>query len=823
MGTLWQDIRYGFRMLGKNPGFTAVVVIVLGIGIGATTAMLSVVDAIMLRPCPYERPETLVCLYETKNPERTQRDFTSLAGFRDWREQSHAFERLAGADQWNGIVRVAGRTERARAFAASEGLFSVLGAQPILGRTFLPEEYGPGAAPVVILSYDHWRHWFGGDPNVIGKTMTMDNQVCTVVGVLPEGFRWVFQVIACGLWRPLSLDDTSDTDRDDRGLQVVARLRAGVSVAQAQAEMDLIAERLAQSYPQTHRDRGIRVVPINTAYTWYAGDYGKPRTLVILLAVVASVLLIACLHVASLLIARSITRDREIAVRAALGAHRLRLIRQFFAESALLGALGGSFGAVLTYWALHILSALRGRSIPWNLGKHTDLLIPWFVEVRMDWRCLLYTLGISLLTCVAFGVLPAVGASRTNLNQSLSAGRTLGRVPRFYSLRSGLVVLDIAIAFVLLIGTGLMVHSFARILQIDLRYNPRGVLTTEVAFDWEQSPEPQRRLAVFQEAVKRVARLPGVQSATAADNSPVTGSFSTSTFRIEGLPPGEDRVDTPRMEVFPNFFRVLQIPLLNGRYFTEQDDKTAAKVAIINEAMARRFWPQENPVGQSVLRVARNEAESVLIEIVGVVGNVWHSRYGPEEPEIYLPYLQSGYPPEVELVIRTAGDPKSLVRAIRQEVSAAAGGAAVGDVTLIEEQVAALFSSERFNLLFLGAFAAMALLLASLGVYGTIAYAVSRRTHEIGIRMALGARSRDIVRAVLNQGLRLTLAGLALGFAGALAATRIIRSLLYEVSPTDPLTFACVGLLLAGVALLASYLPARRAARIDPMVALRYE
>lgn len=822
MGTIWQDVRFATRLLIRSLGFTVVVVLILAVGIGATTAMLSVVDAVMLRPCPYKDPDSLVCLYETWNPERADRSFTSFAGFRDWREQSHVFEQLVGANQWNGIVRAGDRAEYARGFLVSEGFFSLLGATPALGRTFLPEEYAAGGAPVVVLSHDHWQHWFGGDPNAIGRTMTLSDQVYTVVGVLPEGFRWIFQPIACGIWMPLAVDGAGDTNRNNRGLQAIARLKSGYTVTQAQAEMNLIAEHMAQSYPETNSNRGVKVVSISDAYARYTADFGKPRTLLVLLGIVIAVLLVACLHIASLLIARSATRERELAVRAAIGAHRWRLIRQLFTESMLLALLGGLLGVVLAHWSLSILAALRGRSIPWYLGPGTWGTIPWFVEVRMDTRCLLYVLGILLLTCGTFGLLPALGASRTNLNQSLSTSRTASHTPRFHSLRALLVSADIAIAFVLLVGAGLLVNSYVRTQQIDPRFNPHNVLTTAVAFDWMHAPEPQRRLAAFEDAVRRTQALPGVQDVTIASYSPITGSFSTPAFRVEGQPLDEEGVDLPQTDVFPNYFRLLQIPLLQGRYFTEHDNKTTAPVAIINETAARRFWPNANPIGKSLIHDGR-DSKLTVYQVVGVVGNVWHTRYGTDEPEVYTPYLQSGYAPEIKLVVRTATNPKALTTAIRREVLATAQGAVVGNVVPIEEQIADVFSSERFNMLFLSAFSTLALVLAGVGVYGTTAYAVSRRTHEIGIRMALGACRGDVLRAVLCHGIKLTAIGLALGLVGAVAATRIISSFLYDVSPTDPLTFVCVSFLLGCVALLACYLPARRAAKIDPMEALRYE
>jgi putative ABC transport system permease protein len=821
MGTLWQDIRYGFRMLVKNPGFSVIVILVLGIGIGATTAILSVVDAVMLRPCPYKDPDTLVCVCETKNPERTHRNFTSLAGFLDWREQSHVFESLIGANQWNGVVRTADRTEKVRAFFVSEGFFYVLGAKSVLGRTLSPEDYEVGAERVVVLSHSHWHHWFGGDPNVVGRTMVLDDQVYTVVGIVREDFRWIFQGIACGLWMPMPPSAANDTNRNNRGLEAIARLKPGISVAQAQAEMDLIAERLAQEYPETNTNRGILVVPINEAYARHVRGSGNPRTLIILLSIVVSVLLIACLHVASLLIARSATREKEIAVRAALGAERLRLARQLLTESILLATLGGLVGFLLAYWSLSILSALRGRSIPWHLGAQFGRLIPWFVDVRMDGRVFLYMMAVSLLTCGLFGVLPAIGASRTNLSQSLSAGRTPSRGPRFHNLRAFLVICDVAIAFVLLTGAGLMINSFVRIMNIDPRFNPENILTMEIELDYKTPPysEPSRRLTFFQDVVQRIRNLPGAEYVTAASASPVTGSYSTNTFRIEGRTLDEGPVDIPRTKILADYFHTLQIPLLRGRCFTKHETATSIPVVIVNESMARRFWPDENPIGKYVTRITRDGPEPISREIVGVVGNVQHSRYSPDEPELYLP----GCDESMNLMFRTSSDSAGLATVLRTELTAVDKDVAIGGVTLMEDDIADLYSSERSSALFLGAFAAVALTLASIGIYGTVSYAVSRRTHEIGVRMALGATSSDILKSALTQGFKLILVGAAFGLAGAFAMTRLIRGLLHDVSPTDPLTLVCVSLLLVGVALLASYIPARRAAKIDPMVALRYE
>jgi len=831
MAALWQDIRYGFRMLARNLGFSTFVVLILAVGIGATTVMFSVVDAIMFRTCPYKDSDSLVCLCETSRyvdqvtgtPVTSQWGFTSLAGFRDWQEQNHVFEHLVGADQWNGIVRTADRTERCRGFLVSPELFSVLGAKPILGRTFLPEEHQQGSGRVTVLSHDHWRHWFASDPNVIGKTLILNKEVYTVIGILPEDFRWIFQSVACGLWMPMQLDAAGETNRKNRGMQVIGRLKSGCSVTQAQTEMDLIAERLARAYPETNVNRGIRVVPIDEAYAHHAGNFSKPQILIIVLAVIVSVLLIACLHVSILLISRSAAREREIAVRAALGAHRLRLIRQLLTESMLLALLGGLFGAIFAYWGLSVLSVLRGQSIPWYPGSGSQRLIPWFVNVQMDGRSFLYVTTISLLTCGAFGLLPAIGISKTNLNRSLSAGRTSSYALRFHGLQRMLVVLDIAIVFVLLIGAGLMINSYVRILRIDPQVDPENVLvaTLELHGGEDRYSTPAQRFEFSRRLMEHIRKLPGVQSVAIANGTPAWTGYSTNKFTVEGFPIGEEGVDIRCTPVSLDYFRLLHIPLLRGRQFTEHDNNTSTPVAIINESLARRLWPNENPLGKYL---THGKSEPVTREVVGVTRDVRHFGDYPDD-EIYISCLQTDgslllYP---DVMVRTDARTAGLAVAVRREILATDPDILIREVAFMEQQIADLFSMERLNTLLLGVFASIALVLASVGVYGATAYVVSRRTHEIGIRMALGARSGDVLKSVLWQGLKLTLIGLVIGIAGAFAATQVIRSLLYDVSPTDPLTFVIVSVFLAGIALLASYIPARRAAKIDPMEALRYE
>lgn len=818
MGMLWQDIRYGFRMLGKNRGFTAMVVLILAVGIGATTTMLSVVDAVMLRPCPYTDVGTLAWVCEADST-RTYKGIASIPNFRDWRDQNHVFESLVAANRFSCIVNHADRTEKSEAMFISDGFFSTLGVEPILGRTFLPEERESGERRVVILSYDRWQRWFAGGPSVIGNTLIVNTQVYTVVGVLPEGFRWVLRGEACGLWVPMHLETATEERRTCRDTDVVGRLKPGIDMTRAQAEMDVIADRLARAHPDKLADTRILVVPMQEAYKAAIGGSGNPHSIVVLLSIVSAVLLISCIHVASLLTARSVAREREMAVRAALGAHRSRIIRQLLTESVLLSAFGGLCGLALAYWGVGMLSALKGSGVK---------LIPWFIDLHISGRSFLHALAISLLACGFFGVLPAIWTSKTDFGRSLSAGRTPGYSRRFHAMRASLIVADIAIAFVVLIGAGLMVNTYLRIVHFDTRVNSENVLSMTVEFNEDVPPysESNRRVAFLKEVLERLASLPGVRCAALANTTPAWSGYNWSVFAPEGPRPGQDRMTIRRTTVTPDYFRVFEIPLFQGRSFTEQETAASAPVAIINEAMVQRFWPNQSPLGKYIVQ---RDSEPIVRQIVGVVGNVRHYfRYFASDSEVkslasslddvvYVP----GY--DNVLMIRTEGDPMRLLATMQKEMRAMDRTVVLGDIGTVEGEIATLFSPQRFNTLFLAAFGAIALTLTSIGIYGTVAYAVSRRTHEIGVRMALGARRADVLNAVLRQGLKLVLLGVAIGVAGAFALTRMMRSLLHDVSPTDPLTFACISFLLVGVALLASYIPARRAAKVDPMVALRYE
>jgi predicted permease len=835
MSPLVSDVRYGLRMLVKSPGFTAVVVVILAVGIGATTTMLSVIDAVLLRPPPYADPQSLVYLFPGKTADDSYSDSASYLNVADWRNQSTVFEDVAGISTAGYLTATAEtRRERVHGLGVSPEYFPLLRVKPALGRVFLPQEAELGGAPVAIICHRFWQSWFGGDPNVIGKPLVLDQKAYTVVGVMAADFRYGDRG-EHDVWLPLVPFIGQDlmANRGGGYMWAMGRLKDGVTTTQAQAEMSLIGRRLAQAYPETNAGTTVRVIPVTQQYN---AENGRTRqTLLIAQGVVAFVLLIACFHVAGLLLMRSAQREREIAVRAALGAPRRRLIAQLLTEGVLLSFLGGALGLLLAYWGLGLIDALRSTSCSWHLAQSIQKLIPWFIAFRISARTILYVTAVSLLTCALFGVLPAVLASQVNLHPSLSTGRMPGQGLRFARIRAALVAVDIAIAFVLLTGAGLLVNSYAR-LNTGLGYEPGHVLTADIDLDYSQ---PQQRLVFYERALERLRHLPGVEFAAVSDQSPAWGGGNFRRFRIEGYSlaqvngTDEERLSGIRWRpISADYFRALGIPLLKGRYLTDQDRAGSVPVIIISDSMARRFWPNRNPVGTYLteMRETRTNDGGTTITplpylIVGVVGDAKHFtwfRGGPPDPETYVPYLQAGYGWGL-FVLRTHSDPRGIMKALRSELLAVDSGITLGKIIPLAEEIAGHVSPQRFNMLFLSVFAVVALALAAAGVYAVTAYAVSRRTQEIGIRMALGAGTRDVLRTVLGQGIAVTLLGILVGLATTLALTRVIRSLLYDVSPTDPLTFVCVSLFLVGTATLAAYVPARRAARIDPMVALRYE
>jgi putative ABC transport system permease protein len=813
METLLKDLRYGMRMLMKRPSFTAVAIIALALGIGANTAIFSVVNAVLLQPLPFSDPDHLMMLYQTHKQRGTSNGSVSYPDFVDWADQNQVFEQMAAYHDGNIILT--GGDEPARLYSAvvSANLFSLLGANPILGRTFLPGEDKPGdGGRVVVLSQGLWQKRFNSDPNILGRPLTLDGQSYTVVGVMPAGFQFPIQNNPAELWTTFAVEsEGAGAMTGQRGahyLGVIARLRPGGTEAQAQADMDTIASRLEEQYPDENSHRGVKVVP---ALESLVGDI-RPA-LLILLGAVGCVLLIACANVANLLLARATTRHKEMAIRAALGASRLRVMRQLLTESVMLALAGGALGLLVALWGADLLVVLSGDDIP--RATH----------IGLDGRVLLFTLAVSVFTGMIFGLVPAIQASRPDLSESLKeGGRSSTEGARRNLIRSVLVVFEVATAIVLLVGAGLLIESLRRLQNVNPGFNPKNVLTLSLGLpDVKYTTEKQ--IAFYRELVERIRAVPGVAGASAVLPLPLSDSRIRTTFETEGRPMAQG--DLPAAElriVCPDYFRAMGIPFVKGRDFTARDDNKASGVVIVNSSFAEKFFPGEDPIGKRIQPgISTDDNDEVMREIVGVVGNVRHLKLNAEQdPEFYVPHAQIPFD-SMTLVVKSEGGPRGLADAIQNEVKALDKDLPIFNVKMLDDYVSASVAQPRFNTLLLAIFAGLALVLTAVGLYGVMSYSVAQRTHEIGIRMALGAQSSDVLKLVVGQGMILTLIGVTVGLSAAFALTRLMSSLLYGVSATDPATFATVALVLASVALLACYVPARKATKVDPMIALRYE
>ncbi len=811
-----QDVRYGLRQIRRNPGFTAVAVITLALGIGANTAIFSIVNAVLLRPLPFAAPQQLVSVVSTRWRGNVA-DNASYPDFADWRAQNNAFSQMAAYGTDNFTLTGQGEAMHIQGAIVSANIFSLLGMKPVLGRPFLPDEDKLPAANggfAIILGHHLWRGHFGADPRIVGRTIQIDNRNFTVVGVMPAGFQFPIRGEPVDFWMTMAIAFVTapgmPSMAEQRGahyLDVIARLKPHVSMAQAQAEMSTIVNRLNQQYPDIG-SRGVRVVP---QIDQVAGP-ARPA-LLILLAAVVCVLLIACANVANLMLARGASRQKEMAVRSALGAGRVRMIRQLLTESVLLALLGGMLGASLGLWGISGLISLLPMDIPRLAG------------VRVDNSVLLFTVLVSMLTGILFGLAPAAQASRLDFVESLKeGGRGLFEGPHHNGARGLLVIADVALAAVLLIGAGLLVQSFLRLQHVDPGFNPQHVLTFKMDLPYVRY-SGSRQTQFFAQAIERLNHLPGVNSASAVLPLPLDGAEIGTTFAIEGRPSAESNL--PRASyswVEPGYFRTVGIPLIKGRDFTPAEDLNTNPEVIINEALARQFFPHENPIGKRIKPgIGNGYKMPPMREIVGVVGDV--RQYGltaAPGPEVYVPLAQSPLG-SMNFVLRTEVDPLSMVRAVRKEMAEMDKDLPFYGVQTFSQYLGQRFAQPHFLTLLLGLFAALALGLAAVGLYGLVSYSISRRTHEIGIRVALGAERNDLLKMVLGQGLKLTLNGVAIGIVGALALTRSLSSLLYGVTSTDLVTFITVSLILIAVALLACYIPARRATKVDPMVALRYE
>jgi putative ABC transport system permease protein len=800
MQTLWQDLRYGARMLLKKPGFTLIVVVTLALGIGANTAIFSAVDALLLRPLPFPGADQLVMVWENDTQEGNSRNPVAPANFVDWRKQQRVCSELGYFTQSGGLNLTGGdEPERVTGIFVSQNLFSLLGAQPQIGRGFLPEDLKERGGLVVALSHGLWQRRFGGSPEVIGKPLTLDGVAFTVVGVMPPNFQLPEEAELWGV----TLNGEIATMRGQHFLRVMGRLKPGVTLDQARADFSLIAGQLEQQYPDTNKGYGANVLSLREQLA------GNARlTLWVMLGAVGFVLLIACANVANLLLTAAAGRQREMAIRCAVGAGRARLVRQLLTESMLLALAGGGLGLLLAFWGVDWIAAV-GANVA---------LAP---EIKINPRILGFTFLVTTLTGIIFGLTPALAASRPNLNDALkesarSASDSSSR------LRNLLVISEVALALALLAGAGLLIRSFVRLQNVEPGFDPNGVLTMQFEPSGLKYDERERVAAFYEQLVERVNATPGVRSAAAVSRIPLAGDRSTSGLTIEGRPPSRgEQLEVHYRVVTPGYFRTMKIPLRAGRELSGQDNARTQPVAMVNQTMASKHWPGEDAVGKRI-RLGPNP-NSPWITIAGVVGDA--RNFGLENdalPEAYLPNLQAPTG-RMRLVVRTAVEPQGLVAAVKEAVRSVDKDMPFSQVTTLEQLMAKSVAQRRLSLSLLGVFALIALAMAAAGIYGVMSYTVTMRAHEFGVRVALGAQAADVLKLVVGLGMKLALAGVAIGLLASFALTRLLANLLYGVSATDPPTFIAVATALVMAALVACLLPARRATKVDPMIALRHE
>lgn len=797
-----RDVSFSLRILLKNYAFTIVVVLTLALGIGANTAIFSFANGILLRPLPYPQSDRLAVLDETALKRGIDSMSISYPNFLDWREQNKVFEDIGvyfGSSRFS--LSGVGEPVEIRGSYISHGLFEILRVSPQLGRTFTANEDRPDEDAVVILGHNLWQRNFGGDPNIIGRKIMISNRPRTVVGVMPSGFR--FPDVA-ELWAPVALTTKTFT-RTDHGLSSIARLKDGVTLQEAQAEMTNIAARIEQQNPVTNEGLGVKVTSLHDTLT---GDYRE--ALLILLGVVGCVLLVACVNVANLMLARATARQKEFALRTALGASRWRIMRQLLVESLLLALLGGVVGFFLSIWALRLLLT----AIP--------IQLPFWMNFGIDLRVLGFTAVITLLTGLIFGTVPALQTSRVDLNDTLKEGGR-GSAGVRSRARSLLVVAEIALSLVVLVGAGLMIQSFLRLKRVNIGLNAHNVLTASVSLPRAKYKEGEQRATFFKNLIARVSSLPGVEAASATATVPLSGDGWGRSLTVEGFPvlPVGQAPMIQHTVVTPGYFRTMAIPLLAGRDFNDADAKDSPDVTIIDERLAREYWPNESPIGKRI-RFGPPEDNEPWHTIVGVVGTVRHQRMQEDtRKSVYLPHQKI---PVAGLAVlaRTTSNPEDLAGAIRREVAQLDSDLPISISTMDEVVAESIWQPRLYATLF-GAFAGGALLLALIGIYGVMAFLVQTRTHEIGVRMALGASTRDVFKLIVGRGMKLTAVGVLIGVGGAIALTRLMHSLLFNTSATDPITFILISLLLSVAAFLACYIPARRAAKVDPLIALRYE
>ena len=804
LGTVWQDIRYGIRTLLKNYSFTVIVLAVLALGIGANTAIFSVTNAVLLRSLPYGDEDRIMMVWENDTKEGNPKNAVAPGNFVDFKEQNQVFDNLAVYTQPSGVnLTGTDEPERVEAAGISANLFTVLGVKPALGRTLLPEDDKPTTTPVAIITNGLWQRRFGADSGIINRKLMLDGNNYTVVGVLPPDFQLPERVQA---FIPLPMVGNRATSRTQHFLRVLGHLKPGVSVEQARQNLEDISRRLQQQFPQTNAGRGATVIPIKEQFV---GDVRY--ALLVLFAAVGCVLLIACTNVANLLLTRGNGRQREVAVRAALGASRGRIIQQLLIENSLLALLGGALGLLIASGIINLFITF------------VRTVFPRGAEVGISPMVLIFTLVISVLTGLFFGLLPALQLSKPDLNAVLKeGGRGSTDGSRVHRIGKALVVAEIAISLLVLVCAGLIIKSFLRLQRVDPGFNAENVLTMQISLPNSTYRQEENIAGFYRQLHERIQGLPGVRASSLISRLPLAGDRATTSITVEGRPVQDGELPEAHYRVIgSDYFRLMSIPMLNGREFTEQDSDRAQAVVIINESMAKSIWPREDPVGKRV-RLGSDPAFP-FASVVGVVRDALNfgldadARY-----EVYVPYLQNP-PLRARLVVRTASDPLSLVNSIKGQIGLLDKNLPVSEITTMEKLLADSIAQKRFSMMLLSLFACLALALAAMGIYGVISYSVTQRTHEIGIRMALGANRWDILNLIVRQGAKLALIGVGIGLVAALFLTRGLVSLLYGVSATDPIVFVGLAILLAGIALLACFIPAWRATKINSMTALRHD
>ncbi|HEY6119657.1 MAG TPA: ABC transporter permease [Pyrinomonadaceae bacterium] len=806
MENLVKDIRFAMRGLLKRPGFTAIAVVTLALGIGANTAIFSTINALLLKPLPFPQLDRIVALWDTVPNRGVERNEVTVANYLDWRAQNNTFEQLAIYRWWSTNLTGADAPERVQGFQVTANFLDAVGVKPVMGRNFSEEENQPGKDAVAILTYSLWQRRFGADPNIVNKTIATNGVTRTVIGVMPPEFNFPK---GAEIYSPIAITPELSRSRDNHSFLGVGRLKQGVSVQAAAADLGRIATQLEKQYPETNTGRGVVVYPIlQDTVRMYA------TALWILMAAVGFVLLIGCANVANLMLARAAGRQRELALRAALGASRFRIIRQLLTESVLLGIAGGALGILIGYWGVDLIRTAS----PGEAARYA----PGWNHMGINFPVLVFTTLLSMLSGVLFGLAPALQLSKPDLNNALKEG---GRqaTSSSHRLRGLLVVAEVALSLILLASAGLLIRSFIQLLKTDPGFNPDNLLTMNLVLPAAKYKEESQRADFYSDLLQRMNQLPGVTSAAIVNHLPLGGSNSSTSFLVEGVPeppPGQE-FDGRYRVCSPGYFHTMGISVLKGRSFTDQDKAGAPLVIIVNETLARKYWPNDDPIGKR-MRYSGPLEQNPWMQVVGVVQDVKHELNLAVTPDFYVPHAQDAWQSMV-LVARTKVEPAAMAAPIRQVLWSIDKDQPVFDVRTMGEVRAISLALYSFSSVMLGIFAVLALVLAAIGIYGVMAYAVTQRTHEIGIRMALGARGSDVLKLVVSNGMGLAVIGVVIGLAGSWALTRFISSLLVGTSATDVWTLSVVSLSLLSVALLACYIPARRATRVDPLVALRYE